>query len=248
MRACLLRSARSVRIVFFGFAVVSSHSAAFAQAERRPETKSRPSPAVSRKQGTPANPHILPPVRMPERRSFWDEPAAPEPSENEELAGELLSIPFQMLFSVGAQATMAGFDAWKDYRDPGRNVDDRYLQAAIRLKDAKNPRLRQKSIVALTSIPDTAAAKNDLKKALRYDPSEKVRKSAAVALGKIGEPDCLDYLTKAMHYDTSAEVRQVCSLIVARAISKPDPAISKTAIATTGDSKASAPKSPVPQR
>lgn len=248
MRACVLRIARSVPVAFLCFAVLTAHSAAFAQVERRSEPKSRPSSAVARKQGTSANPPILPPVRMPERPSFWDEPAAPEPSDNEELAGDLLMIPFQILFSVGAQATIAGFDAWKDYRDPGRNVDDRYLQAAIRLKDAKNPRLRQKSIVALTSIPDPSAAKTDLKKALRYDPSSNVRKSAAVALGKIGEPDCLDYLTKAMRYDSSPEVRQVCSMIVARANAKPDASISKAEHSTTGDSKSSAPMPQASQR
>ncbi len=241
MRACLLRFARSFPVVILCLAVLPSHSVAFPQAERRAVTKSRPAPAASRKQRSPANPPILPPVRMPERPSFWDEPAAPELSENEELAGDLLAIPFHILFSVGAQASIAGFDAWKDYRDPGRNVDDRYLQAAIRLKDAKNPRLRQKSIVALTSIPDPSVAKTDLKKSLRYDPSSDVRKSAAIALGKIGEPDCLDYLSKAMRYDTSDEVRQVCSLIVARANAKTDAPISEAAVSATGDSKLSVP-------
>lgn len=180
---------------------------------------------------------------MPERPSFRDEPAAPEWSENDELTGELLSIPFQLLFSAGAQASIAGFDAWKDYRDPGRNVDDRYLQAAIRLKDAKSARLRQKSIVELTSIPDPSAAKNDLKKSLRFDPSPNVRKSAAVALGKIGEPDCLDYLNKAMRYDESAEVRQICTLIVERANSKSksDAAISKASISNGALSKSQPP-------
>ncbi|MBI1325897.1 hypothetical protein GC170_22280 [bacterium] len=237
MRACLLRIARFVPVAFLCFAVLADPSAAFAQPGRRPESKSRPESAVARKQGSPANSPFLPPVRMPERPSFWDEPAAPEPSENEELAGDLLMIPFQILFSVGAQATVAGFDAWRDYHDPGRNIDDRYLQAAIRLKDAKKPRLRQKSIVALTSIPDPSTAKTDLKKALRYDPSEKVRKSAAVALGKIGEPDCLDYLGKAMRFDSSAEVRQVCSLIVARDRVKRDTGVSKSAHSESGDTK-----------
>lgn len=237
MRACLLLFGRSVRIVSLCFAVASSNSVALAQAGKRAETKSRPTRQVSPHPARPPSPSIPPPVRMPERPSFRDEPAAPELSENEELADEMLSIPFQLMFFFGAQASIAGFDAWKDHRDPGRNVDDRYLQALIRLKDAKNPRLRQKSIVELTSIPDPSAAKNDLKKSLRFDPSPNVRKSAAVALGKIAEPDCLDYLNKAMRYDESAEVRQICALILARANSKTDAGFSKASISNDGRSK-----------
>jgi hypothetical protein len=169
---------------------------------------------------------------MPERPSFWDEQESFETSENEEFVGDLLMMPFQLMFTVGAQMTIAGFDAWKDDRDPGRNVDDRYQQAAVRLRDAKSSRLREKSIATMIEIPNPVAAREELKMALRYDPSDDVRKSAAVALGKIGDAESLDYVAKAMKYDASDDVSRVCSLIVARsnakAIARPDAGVSKT--------------------
>lgn len=236
MFTCLLRPARSIQIALIFSPLLASGFEVSAQDERRPESKSRPNPTATKRAGKPTNPPILPPVRMPERNTFWDEQET-ESEENKELAVGLMMIPFEILFSdaaqsifsAGSQSVHAGYDAWKGYRDPGRNVDDRYTQAAIRLRDAKNPHLRRKAIVVLTSIPDPSAAKNDLKKALRYDPSAEVRKSAAVALGKIGELDCLDYLNKAMRYDSSADVRRTCSLIVARSNSKFGEGAAKTA-------------------
>lgn len=175
---------------------------------------------------------------MPEVSVVWDEPE-PEFDSNAELAGDLISIPFEILFSLGSQSILAGYDSWKEIGDPGRNISDPYLQAAIRLRDAKSSRLRERSVEAMTSIPDPAAARGDLKKALRYDPAVNVRKSAAVALGKIGDADSLDYLNKAMLYDSSAEVRRVCSLIVARSQSKQDTGVSKTSGTIDTDSKSS---------
>jgi len=223
---------REQRCLPIGCLLLATFAGANAQTVRRPEPKPKSPPAASPLPGRPAQSPILPPVRMPEDPSYRDAQESFQASENEELVGELLMMPFQLMFHVGAQETIAGFDAWKDYRDPGRNVDDLYLQAAIRLRDAKCARLREKSIAAMIEIPNPATARDDLKKALRYDRSDDVRKSAAVALGKIGDAESLDYVSKAMKYDSSEEVRRVCSLIVARSNAKanarPDAGVSKT--------------------
>jgi len=110
---------------------------------RRPETKSH----LATNAGKLVNPPVLPRNRTPERTSFWEDQET-ELEEKDGFLGELSLIPFGILFTAGSQSIRAGYDAWKDDRDPGRHFDDRYLQAVIRSKKSKNSRLRQKSVGA----------------------------------------------------------------------------------------------------
>lgn len=136
-----------------------------------------------------------------------------DPDFGEELLGDLVSAAASGVINAGLQG---GLD-WISYRrDPAQGLADPYVQNVIRLKQSASARVRVKAAVGLLRVPCPAASKPFLKEALKWDSSEEVRKTCAMALGRIGDEECCDYLQKAMKYDASQEVRLVCSAVLAK--------------------------------
>ena len=131
----------------------------------------------------------------------------------EELLQGLVSTTASGFINAGLQG---GLDWLSFRRDPAQGLADPYVQNVIRLKQSASAKVRVKAAVGLLRIPSPAASKPFLKEALKNDPSEDVRKTCAIALGRIGDEDCRDYLQKAMKYDSSPKVRLVCSAVLTK--------------------------------
>lgn len=131
----------------------------------------------------------------------------------EEIVEDLVSATASSVMNAGLQG---GLDWLSFRRDPAQGLADPYVQNVIRLKQSTSPKVRVKAAVGLLRVPCPAASKPFLKAALKNDSSEEVRKTCAIALGRIGDDECRDYLEKAMKYDASKEVRLVCSAVLAK--------------------------------
>lgn len=131
----------------------------------------------------------------------------------EELADGLFSAAASGLINASFQA---GFQWAVGMNDPGRGLADPFVRNVVRLKKSASAKVRVQAEVDLFRIPCPAASKPYLKEALRTDPSDEVRKTCAIALGRIGDEECRDYLRNAMNYDASKEVRQVCSAVLGK--------------------------------
>ena len=136
-----------------------------------------------------------------------------DPDFGEELVEDLVSATASGFINAGLQG---GLDWISFRRDPAQGLADPYVQNVIRLKQSASAKVRVKAAAGLLRIPSPAASKPFLKEALKSDSSEAVRKSCAIALGRIGDEECRDYLRKAMKFDPSKEVRQVCSAVLAK--------------------------------
>jgi len=136
-----------------------------------------------------------------------------DPDFGEELVEDLVSATASGFINAGLQG---GLDWISFRRDPAQGLADPYVQNVIRLKQSASAKVRVKAAAGLLRIPSPAASKPFLKEALKTDSSEAVRKTCAIALGRIGDEECRDYLRKAMKYDPSKEVRQVCSAVLAK--------------------------------
>ncbi|MEI7922834.1 MAG: HEAT repeat domain-containing protein [Planctomycetota bacterium] len=125
----------------------------------------------------------------------------------------LIAKTFGEIFNSGFQGSLN----WLSFRrDPAQGLTDPYVQNVIRLKQSSSSKIRMKAAASLVQIPVPATSKPFLKEALRTDPSVEVRKTSAIALGRIGDDQCREYLQKAMKYDSSEEVRIVCAAVLAK--------------------------------